>query len=333
MRRVLLQEWREPDPHGLRDPGDPYAWIENPPVALVFDVPTDSLACLYQNGSAYRFPRGGRGHEILVHFQDLAPVSARLLSAPGVEGIVRVLPGTILVHEKRRPRAKAAGVWSVGHAVEAPYRKAPLACVDAGGATLALAYGETASASPTLAWQELRREGRVGFLPLRLPDEPQALVALRGEGGPVLLAMDSGQLLRSDGPGRELQEVGEARGDPLRELHPLPDGRRVLTIDRAGELGVVDLRTGEVRALLESLEGGAVYGVAAHPSAEAAVLADAAGGLHALALDLPAARPVALGVAHEGALLDLAFAPDGQVLATAGSDGWVRLHGIDGGSW
>jgi WD40 repeat protein len=73
------------------------------------------------------------------------------------------------------------------------------------------------------------------------------------------------------------------------------------------------------------------------------ILAERAGGLHAAAVDtlgatpLPLAEPPAVPweslvlAGHADRLRDLALNPDGDRLATAGGDGWVRVWGLAGG--
>jgi WD40 repeat protein len=122
---------------------------------------------------------------------------------------------------------------------------------------------------------------------------------------------------------------------PITALAYQPGGK-LLAIGRQHEVLFLDLESNDVVRKLSAPEGritALAFGSDGHRLAVAASLPGKSGMVrtYALASGLPGDKPEQTLAAHQDAVLDLAFSPDGSLLATTGYDRLIKLWDVKTG--
>jgi len=161
------------------------------------------------------------------------------------------------------------------------------------------------------------------------PDRQIWAMSFDGAGETLLTLEQDGRVARWNAATRRPVDVLVSGGRPTMPLGFSEDGRTLATIDQAGMLRFWDVvQRREIAAMGQAIDFSGVgtrdFEIIAPAITRdlqrlAVGTTDGRVRLHELA-----SREVAAWTAHAAGVRNVAFSPDGEVLATVGDDGWVR---------
>ncbi|MEZ4670808.1 MAG: hypothetical protein R3E39_23125 [Anaerolineae bacterium] len=197
---------------------------------------------------------------------------------------------------------------------------------------VAAGYGDDLSASPAIQIWSLKRDTKPLVVyghqerinDLTFSPDGRVLVTASGYTSEFHPGEDNGvRLWRVERNPTRLTELArfmtELQAD---DVAFSPNGRLVVGNDYRGDLVVWDTVTGDEVAKLS----GRFYSVTFAPDNSLLVAGDAYGGIHLF--DTHSWQEVKVLYGHIGGIDYLAFDPQGEVLASSGNDGTMRLWGV-----
>ena len=157
-------------------------------------------------------------------------------------------------------------------------------------------------------------------------------LAFSPDGSTLALGCDDGSVRLLDGETAEEWAVLRGHTDVVRSIAFSPDGRRLVSSGQDRQIMLWDAIEGVPIRSLGRSGSNPVQVVAFSPGGEQVAIGEISGNPHEIVLVDPATGNIrSLLAGHSSGVNALAFSPDGQTLATAGSDRTIKLWNLKDG--